>query len=70
MWWDLQVSSVKLRPLPIYANSMSDTSKHEANIRSSDAKNPQWIWCHNRWGANKYLSLFSLAFLSDLGYLL
>lgn len=55
-WWDLQVSSVKLRPLPIYANVMSDVSKHEANLQSSDAKTPHWIWCHV-WAANKYWSL-------------
>lgn len=42
------MSSEKLRPLPIYANVMSDISKHEAYLESSDAKKPQQIWCHNR----------------------
>lgn len=35
------MSSVKLRPLQIYANVMSDISKHEANLQSSDAKRPR-----------------------------
>lgn len=45
------MSSEKLRPLPIYANVMSDISKHEAYLESSDAKKtpanlvPQQVRC-------------------------
>lgn len=45
------MSSVKLRPLPIYANTMVDISKDEANLQSTDAKKtpenlvPQQVRC-------------------------
>lgn len=35
------MSSVKLRPFQTYANVLSDISKHEANLQSSDARKPR-----------------------------